>query len=235
MKTNFIKKTFLSVAAASMMATSSFALFGVGDVVFDPTAVEQAIAQIKIMEDQLNFIKESKKAATGIRDSVKFYKDIKQLTDIMHEYKVSLNDLDIDNPKSKIGQMAQQIFKRNQIFDNCNVNYLSDLQKQTCKNDQIRNVSEIASAIVFSEELEKTSTRLQELSKKLSATKDLKESQDIGNAINLELANLQLTKTQMEMMKKANDAKSKADRDRLAQERAETSGTTSDLSGIFDH
>ena len=126
--------------------------------------------------------------------------------------------------------MAQQIFKRNQIFDNCNVKYFSSLQKETCKHKQIRNVGSIASSIIYGEELDKTAKRIQTLSKKLANSKDMKTSQDIGNAINLELAQLSLSKAKVEMFEKSNMAKSKADQDRLNQEKSQKIGKAVDTS-----
>jgi hypothetical protein len=215
------------------LSTNSNAIFGVGDIVYDPTAVLQAIEQVKQLKDQVTLAQDTLVASTGIKDAVNLYEDLKQLTSIMDEYKVTLADLDIENPKSKIGQMAQQIFKRNQVFDNCNVDYLSPLQKETCKNKQVRNVSDIASSIIYSQELEKTSKRLQTLSTKLTNSADLKTSQDIGNAISLELAQLEMSKANVEMMEKANIAKYKADQDRLKQEKSKTLGALSDKSSWF--
>jgi len=214
------KQTILSITAVMALSTNSNAILGVGDIVYDPTAVLQAIEQVKQLKDQVTLAQDTLVASTGIKDAVNLYEDLKQLTSIMDEYKVTLADLDIENPKSKIGQMAQQIFKRNQVFDNCNVEYLSTLQKEICKKKQIRNVGDIASSIIYGEELQKTSVRLQDLSKKLTNSADLKTSQDIGNAINLELAQLQMSKANVEMMEKANQAKYKADQDRLNQEKS---------------
>jgi len=227
---NLFIQTILSVTAVMTLSTYSNALFGVGDVVYDPAAVYQAIEQVKQLEEQVTLAQDTLAATTGIKDAVNLYQDLKQLTSIMDEYEITLNDLDIENPKSKIGQMAQQIFKQNQIFDNCNVDYLSELQKETCKNKQVRNVSDIASSIIYSEELKKTSGRLQALSTKLTNSEDLKTSQDIGNAISLELAQLEMSKANVEMMEKANIAKYKADQDRLNQEKSKNIGKPVDTS-----
>lgn len=228
-----LKQTILSITAVMALSSNSNALFGVGDIVYDPTAVLKAVEQIAQLKEQVTLAQDTLVATAGIKDAVNLYQDLTQLTSIMEEYKVTLNDLDIENPKSKIGQMAQQIFKRNQIFDNCSVTHLSALQKETCKNKQVRNVSDIASSIIYSQELEKTSKRLQTLSTKLTNSEDLKTSQDIGNAISLELAQLEMSKANVEMMEKANIAKYKADQDRLKQEKSKTIGVLSDTSSWF--
>jgi len=145
------KKTLLSLTATMAIVTQSNALLGVGDVVFDPTAAFKAGVQIKKMKEQITLATDTLIATTGIKDAVNFYEDIKELTEVMEQFKVQITDLNIENPKSQIGLMAQQIFKRNQIFDNCSVDYLSTLQKETCKNKQIRNVSDIATTIIYSQ------------------------------------------------------------------------------------
>jgi type IV secretion system protein VirB5 len=207
------------------LSTNSNAIFGVGDVVYDPAAVYQAIEQVTQLKKQVTLMKKTAVATCGIKDAVKMYSDMKQLTETMKEFKVSLDDLDIDNPKSKIGQMAQKIFNDNQIFDNCNQPCNSELQKQVCKDSQIRNVGEIATAMVYGDELGEAAKRLEKLGKKLAKSKDIKTSQDIGNALSLELAQLQISKSRVDMMTKMNDSKCKADKDRLKQEADEKWGT----------
>jgi len=212
-----IKRILLSLGAVSAILTNSHAIFGVGDVVYDPAAVYQAIEQVTQLKKQVDLMKKTAAATCGIKNAVKFYSDMKQLTGTMKKFKVTLDDLDIDNPKSQIGQMAQKIFKENQIFDNCNMGCNSSLKTQVCKNKQMRNVGEIATAMVYSDELDATAKRLKDLGEKLAKSKDLKTSQDIGNAISLEMAQLELGKSKVEMMAKANAAKCKADEDRLEQ------------------
>jgi len=214
------KQTILSITAVMTLSTNSNALFGVGDIVFDPTVAARAATQIRKMKEQITLATDTLIATTGIKDAVNFYEDIKELTEVMEQFKVQITDLNIEDPKSKIGKMAQEIFQRNQIFDNCNVTYRSVLQKETCKNKQIRNVSDIATTIIYSQELEKTGKRLQELSTKLSKAEDIKTSQDVGNAISLELAQLEISKQRVAMMEKSNIAKYKADQDRLNQEKS---------------
>ena len=212
-----LKQTILTITAIMTLSTQSNAIFGVGDVVYDPAAVAQAIEQVTLLKKQIEQAKKTACSACGVRDAVKMYKDMKQLTGVMKEFKVTLEDLDIDNPQSKIGQMAQKIFEDNQIFDNCNLPCNSELQKQVCKDGQVRNVGEIATAMVYGDELGKAAKRLENLGKKLATSKDIKTSQDIGNALTLELAQLQISKSRIDMMGKMNASKCKADADRLKQ------------------
>jgi len=223
-----MKRILLSIVTVATITTSSHALFGVGDVVFDPTAVAKAVTQIKKMKEQIKIGKKAVLAASGVKDAVKMYNDIKHLTQTMEDFKVTFEDLDIENPKSKIGVMAKKIFEENQVFDNCDVSYNSDLQKEICKDNQIRNVSEVATSIIYSKDLGKAAKRLQKLSKKLASSKDIKTSQDLGNAISLELAQIEISKSRVAMMEKSNDARRKADQDRLNQEADEKRGVPLD-------
>ncbi|HIP29882.1 MAG TPA: type IV secretion system protein, partial [Sulfurospirillum arcachonense] len=83
---NTLKKFGLSIAAVSVLATSSHALFGVGDIVFDPVQTGKAVAeyaeQAKRWSDeilhykaQIEAYEKELLAATEIRDSVQFMKD----------------------------------------------------------------------------------------------------------------------------------------------------------------
>ena len=226
-----MKKILLSLGAVSAIITNSHGFLGVGDVVYDPLAVAQAVKQVTALKKQVDLMKKTAAATCGVKDTVKLYKDMKQLTAVMEKYKVTLDDLDVENPKSQIGQMAQKIFQENQIFDNCNMGCNSSLKTQVCKNKQMRNVGEIATAMVYADELDATAKRLKDLGEKLAKSKDLKTSQDIGNAISLEMAQLELGKSKVEMMAKANASKCKADEDRLAQEQAKNIGKAVDTSG----
>ena len=226
---NTLNKITVSIVAVSALSTQlySFSLFGSS---IDEATLPAQIDQLVVMRKQLKSIASQCKAACGVKDATKLYGDLKQFVEVMDKFKVTLEDLDIKNPKSQIGVLAQQILQRNKVFDNCKSKCLSDLQKEVCENNQIRNVQALATTMLYSKELTKISNRLQDLSKKLAASKELKESQDIGNAINLELANLQLTKTNIEMMKQMLEEKKRADQDRLKQERSKNIGKLPDTS-----
>ena len=105
---NKMNKTIKTISIVAILATSQIQAGWFGG--FDPTAstVFEQIKQIKQLRDQLNEMRDQTKlfqkellSATGIRDSVGMFKELKQLNTVMDKWNVDLGDLDIDNPKSK--------------------------------------------------------------------------------------------------------------------------------------
>ena len=213
MKTT-IKRIGLSIATASIMATSSFGIFGVGDIVFDPVQTGKAVAeyaeQAKRWSDeilhykaQIEAYEKELLAATEIRDSVQFMKDIREFNNFTQQYSIDFLDLREDilgDPKSQVGQYAKQLFDKYQVFDDCNEDYMNDNQKKICKNEMVRNVQEVATYQSYKDNLSSVATKLGDLSHKLADSKDIKESQDIQNAIQMEIAQLEIAKAQVELM-----------------------------------
>ena len=209
-----IKKIGLSIATTSIMATSSFGIFGVGDIVFDPVQTGKAVVEyaeqakrwsdeILHYKSQIEAYEKELLAATEIRDSVQFMKDIQEFNDFTKNYSLDFLDLKDDilgNPKSIVGQHAKQLFDKYQVFDDCKYDYLSDKEQKICENRMIRNVQEVATYQAYKDNLTSVSTKLGDLSQKLANSVDIKESQDIQNAIQMELAQLQVAKAQVELM-----------------------------------
>ncbi len=212
------KKIGSSIAAISILTTSSHALFGVGDIVFDPVQTGKAVVEyaeqakrwsdeILHYKSQIEAYEKELLAATEIRDSVQFMKDIKEFNDFTKNYSLDFLDLKDDilgNPKSKVGQHAKQLFEKYEIFDDCNEEYMNDNQKRICKNEMVRSVQEVATYQAYKDNLSSVSTKLGDLSQKLANSVDIKESQDIQNAINMEIAQLEVVKAQVELMDRQN-------------------------------
>jgi type IV secretion system protein VirB5 len=186
-------------------------LNGSGIPVVDVAHIAQTVAIYaqKIMEWKQHL--DEWKQLTEVKDSVQFIKDVEQLQKVMKEWKVDLFDLDLNNPKSQIGVLAKQLFDKYNLFDDCSYSYFSQKQKDICKRKMVRKVQEIATYQMFSEELTQRANKLETLSLSLARSKDEKESQDIGNAIQMELAQLQITKTQIDLMKANNEAKERVE------------------------
>jgi type IV secretion system protein VirB5 len=130
-------------------------------------------------------------------------KDIQEFNNFTKIYSLDFLDLKDDilgNPKSQVGQYAKQLFDKYQIFDDCNEEYMNDNQKKICKNEMVRNVQEVATYQAYKDNLSSVSTKLGDLSQKLANSKDIKESQDIQNAIQMEIAQFEVAKAQVELM-----------------------------------
>ena len=150
---------------------------------------------------------------TGIRDSVGFVKDLNRLQQYAKVYGDDYLDLAkaMANPSSQIGNLARSLYQKYNVFDECENQKYKSWEKEACKNKLQRQVQQIATVQESSKLVNKSSENLEDLSKKISNTKDIKESQDIANAINMELANLQVVSMKMDMLSKQEEASAKAE------------------------
>ncbi len=150
---------------------------------------------------------------TGIRDSVGFVKDLNRLQQHAKTYGDDYLDLTkaMTNPSSNIGNLARSLYTKYNIFNECENQIYKDWEKEACKNKLQREVQQIATVQESNKLVNKTAENLEDLSKKISNTQDIKESQDIANAINMELANLQVVSMRMDMLSKQEKAAGKAE------------------------
>ncbi|RBQ32260.1 hypothetical protein CRU92_00690 [Arcobacter sp. FW59] len=150
---------------------------------------------------------------TGIRDSVNFVKDLDRLKKYSESYGDDYLDLAkaMANPNSRVGNQARNLFEKYNVFDRCENEIYRSWEKENCKMKLQREVTQIATVQESNKMVDETSKNLEELSKKISNTQDIKESQDIANAINMELAQLQVVSMKMDMMEKQNQAEDRAE------------------------
>lgn len=213
-----MKKALLSILIASKL------VLGGGIPVVDVTAnsqmatqnakeiaewVEQAsrwAEEITHYQSQLDAYNTELLSKTGIRDTVQFMKDVESFYDFAKNYKDDYLSLgtDILNSNTIIGNRAQALYDNYNLFDDCDIDYLTDDEKRICKNKMVRRVHEVAVYQEYSNNLGEISDNLSDLSNKLANSQDIKESQDIANAINMEVAKLELTKSQVELMNAQN-------------------------------
>ena len=224
-----LKHIGLSLATVSIITTSAPALLGVGDVVIDPTLIAKNVAEFA---EQAKRWQQTLINTTGIRDSVQFVKDLQQLQSIMDEWKIDLMALNLDDPKSQIGVLAKQLFDKYNLYDDCNVPYFDADRKRICKNRMTRNVQEMAAYQSYSTQLQTFSNKLKDLSVKLANAENQKDSQDIANAINMQMAQLNATKAQIDLMKSNNEALEKAEQRQKEQLYWKNRGKTVDHSNF---
>jgi len=208
-----LKKLTISIASIIVLTTNSYG----GFFDFDPDGARwseqllqtaELVEQTKKQADQLL-------AQTGIRNIISFKEEMQQLMDFMDKYSLDFMDLTndiIDHPKSKIGAYAKKLFEHYNLFDDCNYDYMNKDQKRICKSEMVRNVQEIATYQHTTQKLKKILNNLKKLSNKRQKSKDVKEAADISNAIQMQLAQLEIIKTQVEMMESQNRAKARIDK-----------------------
>lgn len=220
-----IKKTLLSITLSSTLLFSSG--IPVVDVVSNVQAMAQNIKEIaewatvaerwvdttKHYSSQLTAYENELLSKTGIRDSVSFVKDLNRLQEYSKAYGDDYLDLAkaMANPNSRIGNLSKSLFEKYNVFDRCENEFFTSWQKENCKSKLQREVTQIATVQESNKMVNKSAENLENISKKISNTQDIKESQDIANAINMELAQLQVVNMRMEMLAKQSEAQEKAE------------------------
>jgi len=217
-----LKQVTVSIAMVSVMSTQAFSFFG-----FDGTGIASEVTQVAGWAAQaerwvthLEKIKKEIALKSGIRDIISFQQEMQQLMDFMDNYSLDFMDLSndiVDHPRSQIGQYAKRLFEQYNLFDDCNYDYMSEDQKRICKSEMVRNVQEIATYQHTTQKLKRIMENLKVLSQKRSLSEDVKQSADIANAIQMQLAQLEIIKTQVEMMEAQNRSKERVDRRQLIQ------------------
>jgi len=154
---------------------------------------------------------------TGTRDSVKFLKDLKRAKDYADTFGEDFLSLDItQDSKSKLAKLKKALYEKYQIFDRCKEIPLLEWQNN-CKKSMSENVDKIAVVQTMGERFNKNSKEIDELSQKLANSKDTKESQDLQNAINLKMIEIQRKDQLVQMEFRKNEADERA----LAEQQAQ--------------
>ena len=215
-------------------------LFGSGIPTVDVVAIAQSLAQnIKEIAEwketaerwsdtashyssQLTAYENELMSKTGIRDSVGFVKDLNRLQQYAKVYGDDYLDLAkaMANPSSNIGNLSRSLFQKYNVFDRCENQIYKDWQKENCKLNLQREVTQIATVQESNIMVAKTAENLEALTKKAANTQDIKDSQDIANAINIEMAQLQVVSMKMDMLEKQNVAQEKAEEEQKKRKQA---------------
>ena len=220
-----MKKYLLSAVLSTQL------LFSSGIPTVDVLAIAQTLAQnIKEIAEwketaerwsdtashyssQLTAYENELMSKTGIRDSVGFVKDLNRLQQYAKVYGDDYLDLAkaMANPSSNIGNLSRSLFQKYNVFDRCENQIYKDWEKENCKMKLQREVTQIATVQESNMMVAKTAENLEALTKKAANTQDIKDSQDIANAINIEMAQLQVVSMKMDMLEKQNVAQEKAE------------------------
>ncbi|MDN5086364.1 type IV secretion system protein [Aliarcobacter butzleri] len=241
-----MKKYLISTALSinSMFASG----IPVVDVVSNVQALTQNIKEIaewgkelerwmdttKHYSSQLTAYENELLSKTGIRDSVSFVKDLNRLQEYSKAYGDDYLELGValTNKNSGIGKRANQLFDKYNIFDECKNEIYKEWEKEACQNKLTREVETIATVQETKKIVDKSSQNLEDLSKKVSNTQDIKESQDIANAINIEIAGMQIVQMKMDMLSKQNEALTKAELQQRIKDYNSTKNVAPNLNGF---
>lgn len=158
---------------------NSWAIFGVGDVVFDPTAVGQAVIQVEKLAQQYEQYKALYESMTGIRN----------VSDGIHV----VNDI-LPGTWQSVVQIQNGAYGSKQAQYDALLKVISDDElKKVLGNTQFKNAYEtvrvgMAVTDVSYGALSEHTQNLKTLYNKINLTKDVKEATDLGNQIQIELA-----------------------------------------------
>lgn len=241
-----IKKALISIALSSSL------MFGAGIPVIDAVANAQSLEQnIKTIQEwateadrwantvshynsQLTAYQNELLSKTGIRDSVNFVKDLNRLQQYSNIYGDDYLDLTkaLANKNSLVGNQARQLFDKYNVFDRCENDKFKDWEKQSCQNKLEREVTQIATVQQTQTILSESATNLELLGTRVSNSQDIKESQDIANAIELEKANIQMAQMRLDMLEKQNNAVAQAEDERKERNYESLKGKYNDWSSF---
>lgn len=225
-----IIKTWLLIAVVLLLTSSSSAISFLGTSVDEATLPAQMLqltelaATAKSMVAQVKQQVKTALSQTGIREVMAFKREMEDLHSFLQKYSLDFMDLTddiINNPKSLVGKHAKRLFDEYMLFNDCNYDYMNSDQKRICKSKMIRNVQEIATYQETTKSIKKIAQKLKDLSGLRSKSKDIKQSSDISNSIQMQIAQLQLIKTQLDMMESQNKSRERVEQRQTEQTQAE--------------
>lgn len=169
------------------------------------------IETTKHYSSQLDAYSKQLASQSGVRDVSSFLKDIKSVYDEAQKLGVNLQDLqdmtkDIDKNKlsSKLKNLMAKFFE----YNYCD-NFVEPTNKRICENNRIGQVQDIAYYQSEQEAMSEYAKNISNLAKKLKNSKDIKESADLNNAIQTQVALMQAEKIKIDLYTKQREANKK--------------------------
>ncbi|ECP6302853.1 type IV secretion system protein [Campylobacter jejuni] len=153
-------------------------------------------------QKQIQAYKDELLSKTGVRDSVSFLRDIKQIYSDFAEAGENIQSFYnnvLRDPQDFLSDKGNEIFGKYTSFDRCNYNFMSQNEKNICKINLITYAAQVETYNQASKQMDTISETLKKLQDKLVNSKDIKESTDVGNAIQLEVAKIQMVKNQIDL------------------------------------
>ncbi|EHK4961106.1 type IV secretion system protein [Campylobacter upsaliensis] len=236
---NYIQKCKKSILILTSLLILPNLAFSAGIPVVDTTANQQMATQnakqvaewakeatrwtetVSHYQKQIQAYKDELLSKTGIRDSVAFVKDIKQIYSDFAEAGENIqsfyNDV-LRDPQEFLSDKGNEIFGKYTSFDRCNFDYMSQSEKNICKMDLITYAAQVETYNQASKQMDTISQTLKKLQERLVNSKDIKESTDVGNAIQLEVAKIQMVKNQVDLANASYENQRNIKRDLAMQE-----------------
>ncbi|EAJ1255037.1 type IV secretion system protein [Campylobacter lari] len=236
---NYIQKFKKSILILTSLLVLPSLAFSAGIPVVDATANQQMATQnakeiaewtkqasrwtetVSHYQKQIQAYKDELLSKTGVRDSVSFMKDIKQIYSDFAEAGENIQSFYDDvlrDPQDFLSDKGSEIFGKYTSFDRCNFDFMSQSEKNICKMNLITYAAQVETYNQASKQMDTISETLKKLQDKLVNSKDIKESTDVGNAIQLEVAKIQMVKNQLDLANSSYENQRRIQQEKAMQE-----------------
>ncbi|MBG6243152.1 MAG: type IV secretion system protein VirB5 [Candidatus Symbiopectobacterium sp. Dall1.0] len=213
-----MKEKSFNVAILSCLLFSLQATAG-GIPVFDLTSklenaqqwakeAKQWLQTAQHYKDQIAAYKQQLATATGVRDIASFITQVKSLKADLEKLRQpgqALNELLLSGRSPWQFDVLYQKYK---IFDTCNTEQ-SRSYANICKQQVINKAIQLEQTDEIQKQVSHSLGEINQLSQRVALSKDLKESQDLANSIQLKSVMLNTLTTQWEMSVKAAEQREK--------------------------
>lgn len=170
-------------------------------------------------QKQLQAYADQLQSQTGIRDAVSTLKDFKQIYSDFGRAFQNIQDFNnqvLQDPEAFIKDKIGEAYKKYTLFDRC-ANIEDIERKANCMIDMVTYVAQEQSIQEHQTTLSKINETIAELDIKLRNSKDIKESQDIANALASEGLKIQMIQASIEADNKIYEAKRREREERARQ------------------
>jgi type IV secretion system protein VirB5 len=168
--------------------------------------LEQWRNTVQHYQSQLDAYKSQLATVTGVRNVQSFFNEAKGLTtDLKNLQKngISLNAL-LSNPGGAYSGELNNLYNKYKMFDTCQTPQ-SQIYGDTCKQMVINKAVALEDTTAVQQKISTTVSDISNLSDRIAASKDSKESQDLANAVTTKSVQLNALTTQWEMSVKQSE------------------------------
>ena len=183
---------------------------------------------IKQYQNQLNTMTDQLAAQTGIRDMTKIFSDLQSIHKNISEFKMPNAETIISKGEEFIDRKTAEYMRTNLVYDRCKQRNIR--LRNLCKTEQLTSATAQVQIEAVQNELSEYLKELGRVQDKARSSIDAKESLDINNMAQVNLAKINLIKTKLEISKMNFEIAQKL---REEQERQIQSERNRNIDGIF--
>ncbi|HCQ4092158.1 TPA: type IV secretion system protein [Escherichia coli] len=167
-------------------------------------------------QSQIQAYKDQLATATGIRNIAAFTNELSNLqSELANIYKQGnsyISDF-TSNPEGALSSQAKNLFSKYGAFNMCSTGIESS--DNLCKARIVSTAASIEQGNEINKQLSSAMSQIQSLSNRIESSKDMKESQDLANALQAQSLKIQAIKMQYDVW----DSKNRADAEMLKEQK----------------